>query len=504
VTQDRVRKLLIVGGGTAGWMTAALLSRMFGRTLAITLVESEEIGTIGVGEATIPPILTFNDALKIDEADFLRATQGTIKLGIQFNDWGRLGDSYMHAFGGVGHHHGLSPFVHYFLRARAAGRTDRLWDFSLNERAAMAGKFGKLAGIEGTPLPGLNYAYHFDAGLYARYLRVMAERAGVVRREGKVAGVRLRGDDGFVEAIDMADGESIEADLYVDCTGMRSLLLGEALKTEFLDWGHWLPCDRAVAVQSENVAPPRPYTQSFAHKAGWQWRIPLQHRTGNGHVFSSRYLSEDEASQTLLDNLEGPALGDPRVIKFRTGRRARFWDRNVVAIGLSSGFLEPLESTSIHLIQQAVVKLATLFPDAQFDPAYAAEYNRQMVDEFDGIRDFIILHYHANQRDDAAMWRDCAAMAVPDSLTRRIELFRQSGRIFREQNELFHEVGWMQVMIGQNIWPHRYDHMADALAEGELMEFLDNLKIIMGGAVSRLPDHAAYLTLIGCNAKGAA
>ena len=504
MTQDRLRKLLIVGGGTAGWMAAALLSRMFGRTLAITLVESEEIGTIGVGEATIPPILTFNDALKIDEADFLRATQGTIKLGIQFNDWGRLGDSYMHAFGGIGHHHGLSPFVHYFLRARAAGRPDRLWDFSLNERAALAGKFGKRPGIEGTPLPGLNYAYHFDAGLYARYLRTMAERAGVVRCEGKVASVRLRGGDGFVEAVEMEGGEAIEADLFVDCTGMRSLLIGDALEVGYIDWGHWLPCDRAVAVQSENVAPPRPYTQSFAHQAGWQWRIPLQHRTGNGHVFSSQYLGDDEATQTLLDNLEGPAVTDPRVIKFRTGRREKFWDRNVVAIGLSSGFLEPLESTSIHLIQSAVVKLATLFPDARFDPTYAAEYNRQMIDEFEGIRDFIILHYHANQRDDAPMWRDCTAMAVPDSLTRRIQLFRQSGRIFREQNELFHEVGWMQVMIGQNIWPHRYDHMADALAEGELNEFLDNLKIIMDGAVSRLPDHAAYLTSIGCNVKGAA
>jgi tryptophan halogenase len=493
VTEGRIGKLVIVGGGTAGWMTAALLSKTFKGTLAITLVESDAIATIGVGEATIPPILVFNEALKLDENDFLRRTQGTIKLGIEFQDWGRIGDRYMHAFGGIGHHHGLSPFVHYFLRSKARGNADRLWDYSINERAARAGKFDRLARIEGTPLPGLNYAYHFDAGLYAKYLRGIAEQQGVNRREGKVVDFRLRGSDGFVEGLVMEDGGMIEGDIFVDCSGFRALLIDGAMGVPYIDWSGWLPCDRAVAVQSENAGEPRPYTQSIAHQAGWQWRIPLQHRTGNGHVFSSRYIDDEQATATLMANLEGRPITDPRVIRFTTGRRETFWKKNVVAIGLSSGFLEPLESTSIHLIQSAAVKLATLFPDGSFNPAYVDEYNRQLTAEYDGIRDFIILHYHANERSDSAMWRDCREMSVPDSLARRIALFRETARIFREQNELFHEVGWLQVMMGQNIEPRRYDHMADALPEPELNEFLANLKIIMAGAVSRLPSHAEFL-----------
>lgn len=485
--------MVIVGGGTAGWMTAALLAKTFGDTLSITLVESDAIGTVGVGEATIPPIQIYNQALGFDENDFICRTQGTIKLGIEFHDWGRAGERYMHAFGGIGHHHGLSPFVHYFLRARAAGSRDSLWDYSLNARAARAGKFGRLDRIEGTPLTGLNYAFHFDAGLYAKYLRAYAERAGVVRREGEIVAVSLREADGFIDSVTMDDGVKIGGELFVDCSGFRGLLIGEALKTRYIDWTHWLPCDRAIAVQSENVGEPRPYTQSIAHRAGWQWRIPLQHRTGNGHVFSSSHLSEDEATATLLANLEGRAITDPRVIRFTTGRRETFWAGNCVAIGLSSGFLEPLESTSIHLIQSAVVKLATLFPDRSFNPAYAEEYNRQVTGEFEGIRDFIIMHYHLNQRSDAGFWQSCREMTVPDSLARRINLFRETGRIFREQNELFHEVGWLQVMMGQNLSPARYDQMADALQAAELREFMANLKTIMKGVVSRLPSHADFI-----------
>lgn len=473
-------------------MAAALLSKMFGRTLAITLVESEEIGTVGVGEATIPPILTFNDALKLEESEFLRRTNGTIKLGIEFQNWGRQDDCYMHAFGSVGHHHGLSPFVHYFLRAKAKGSTDRLGDYSLNERAARAGKFGHLPRIEGTPLTGLNYAFHFDASLYAALLREVSEKQGVTRREGRIADVRLRGSDGHVEALIMQDGSSEEGEFFIDCTGFRSLLLGHALEVPFVDWSHWLPCDRALAVQSEKVAEPKPYTQSIAHSAGWQWRIPLQHRTGNGHVFASSQIGEDEATATLLATLEGRALAEPRLIQFRTGRRETFWKKNVVAVGLASGFLEPLESTSIHLIQSAVVKLAALFPDLSFEPAFSDEYNRQVIAEFEGIRDFIILHYHANERSEP-MWRHCREMTIPDSLARRIHLFRETGRIFREQNELFHEVGWLQVMMGQNIEPKRYDHMADALEEKALDAFLSDLKTIMAGAVSRLPSHSQFL-----------
>lgn len=493
LTSNHIRKLVIVGGGTAGWMTAALMAKVFRDTLSITLIESEAIGTVGVGEATIPPIQTFNQALGLDENDFIRKTQGTIKLGIEFQNWGRLDDRYMHAFGGIGHHHGLSPFVHYFLRAKAAGSPDSLWDYSLNERASRAGKFGRLDSIEGTPLAGLNYAFHFDASLYAKYLRAYAEKGGVVRREGKIIDVTLRGEDGFIESVTMEDGAKVAGDLFIDCSGFRGLLIGEALKTRYIDWTHWLPCDRAIAVQSENVGDPRPYTQSIAHQAGWQWRIPLQHRTGNGHVFSSAHISEDEATAILLANLEGQRIIEPRVIRFTTGRREKMWHKNCVAVGLASGFLEPLESTSIHLIQSSIVKLATLFSDKSFDPAYIDEYNRQVIDEFEGIRDFIILHYHANQRTDSTFWQECREMSVPESLSRRINLFRETGRIFREQNELFHEVGWMQVMMGQNIIPERYDHMADALPEADLSDFLANLKTIMKGAVSRLPSHAQYI-----------
>ena len=493
MTGNRVRNVVIVGGGTAGWMTAALLAKAFRETLSITLIESDSIGTVGVGEATIPPIQIYNQALGFDENDVIRQTQGTIKLGIEFQNWGRRGDRYMHAFGSIGHHHGLSPFVHYFLRAKAAGATDSLWDYSLNERAARAGKFDRIERVEGTPLPGLNHAFHFDASLYARYLRANAERAGVVRREGRIVDVALRGESGFIDSVTLEGGAQVSGDLFVDCSGFRALLIGETLKTRYIDWTRWLPCDRAVAVQTENAGEPRPYTQSIAHQAGWQWRIPLQHRTGNGHVYSSSHLSDDEASAILLDNLEGKPITDPRVIRFTTGRRERFWVGNCVAIGLSSGFLEPLESTSIHLIQSGVVKLATLFPDRDFDPAYADEYNRQILAEFDGIRDFIIMHYHLNQRDDSSFWRSCAEAEVPESLSRRIELFRKSGRIFREQNELFHEVGWMQVMMGQNVVPERYDHMADAMPKAQLDEFLANLKTIMKGVVGRLPSHSDFL-----------
>lgn len=491
--EGRIRNLVIVGGGTAGWMAAALFSRMFGATLRITLVESDAIATVGVGEATIPPIQIFNDALKFDENDFIRRTQGTIKLGIEFHNWGKPGDRYMHAFGSIGHPHGLSPFLHYYLRARQAGEDGSLWDYSLNDLAARAGRFTRMDRIERSPLPGLNYAFHFDAGLYAKFLRDYAERNGVVRREGKIIDVDLHGESGFIDRLRLESGDEIEGELFVDCSGFRALLIGDAMGTDYVDWSHWLPCDCAIAVQSENVGPPRPYTQSIAHDAGWQWRIPLQHRTGNGHVFSSSTISEDEATAVLLANIEGPRITEPRTIRFTTGRREQFWVKNCVAIGLSSGFLEPLESTSIHLIQSAAVKLATLLPDAGYDPSYIAEYNRQVITEFEGIRDFIILHYHANQRADSPFWSACRDMPVPESLARRIDLFRRTGRVFREQNELFHEVGWMQVLMGQNIIPERYDHMADALPEADLRQFLADLRMLMNDAVATMPTHNDWL-----------
>jgi tryptophan halogenase len=489
----RNRNLVIVGGGTAGWMTAALFSKMFGPTLKITLVESDAIATVGVGEATIPPIQIFNDALKFDENDFIRRTQGTIKLGIEFQDWGKQGDRYMHAFGSIGHPHGLSPFLHYYLRARRSGVGGALWDYSLNDIAARAGRFTRLDRIEGTPLPGLNYAFHFDAGLYARFLREYAERNGVVRQEGKVVDVDLDGENGFIAELVLESGARIAGDVFVDCSGFRALLIGEKLGTGFVDWSHWLPCDRAITVQSENVGAPRPYTQSIAHLAGWQWRIPLQHRTGNGHVFCSAQMTEDEAAAILLGNLEGARKTEPRTIRFKVGRREQFWVKNCIAIGLSSGFLEPLESTSIHLIQSAAVKLANLFPNADFDPAPIAEYNRQVITEFEGIRDFIIMHYHVNQRSDSPFWIACREMTVPETLSRRIDLFRRTGRLFRENNELFHEVGWMQVLMGQNVVPESYDLMADALPESDLHQFLADLGALMNAAVAKMPTHADWL-----------
>ena len=493
MSDRRVQKVVIVGGGTAGWMTAALFSKMFGATLNITLVESDAIATVGVGEATIPPIQIFNEALKFDENDFIRRTQGTIKLGIEFQDWGKLGDRYMHAFGSIGHPHGLSPFLHYFLRARRTGVGGSLWDYSLNAIAAEAGKFTRMDRIEGTPLSGLNYAFHFDASLYARYLRDYAERNGVTRQEGKIVEVNLNSETGFIETVVLESGQRIAGELFIDCSGFRALLIGETLESRYVDWSRWLPSDRAIAVQSENVGPPRPYTQSFAHSAGWRWRIPLQHRSGNGHVFCSAHISDDEATSILLEKLEGPRITEPRTIRFKAGRREQFWVKNCVAIGLSSGFLEPLESTSIHLIQSAAVKLANLFPNANFDPAYIAEYNRQVITEIEGIRDFIILHYHANQRADSPFWIACREMDVPETLSRRVELFRRTGRIFREQNELFHEVGWMQLLMGQNIVPESYDHMADALPEQELEQFLADLRALMNGALDRMPTHADWL-----------
>lgn len=493
MTVERNRHLVIVGGGTAGWMTAALFSRMFGKTLRITLIESDAIAAIGVGEATIPPIQIFNEALKFDENDFIRSTQGTIKLGVEFQGWGKEGDRYMHAFGSIGHPHGLSPFLQYYLRARAEGYGGSLWDYSLNYLAARAGKFAPLTHIERTPLPGLNYAFHFDASLYARYLRNYAEKNGVERVEGKIVDVALNGENGFIETLTLESGRTIGGDVFIDCSGFRALLIGDAMGVDYVDWSHWLPCDRAIAVQTENVGEPRPYTQSIAHMAGWQWRIPLQHRTGNGHVFCSAAMSEDEATAILLGNLEGPTINDPRTIRFKTGRRAQFWVKNCVAIGLSSGFLEPIESTSIHLIQSAAVKFANLFPNADFDPAGIAEYNAQVISEFEGIRDFIIAHYHLNQRSDSSFWAGCRDMTIPETLSHRIDLYRRTGRLFREQNELFHEVGWMQLLIGQNIMPEAYDHMAEALPSAELKQYLADIHTLMNGAVARMPSHADWL-----------
>ena len=492
MTDSRIRDVVIVGGGTAGWMAAAALAATMGDQLRIRLIESDAIGTVGVGEATIPAIRLFNALVGIDENQFIRATQGTFKLGIQFQNWGRIGESYMHAFGAIGQSLDLIPFWQYWLRARHDGLAETLGHYSLNETAALDGKFARMPRIPNTDMDGIAYAFHFDAGLYARFLRSVAVGNGVMRTEGRITSVNLRPEDGFVQSVTLESGEVVTGELFIDCSGFRGLLIEEALQTGYEDWTHWLPCDRAIAVPSQNVGPARPYTQSIAHRAGWQWRIPLQHRTGNGHVFCSDFISEDEAAAILLANLEGEPLAEPRMLPFKTGMRRKGWNRNVVALGLSSGFMEPLESTSIHLIQEGIAKLIAHFPDRSFAPANIDSYNRRIAFDYERIRDFIVLHYHANQRDEP-FWQRCREMSIPDTLRDKIDLFRSAGRIFREQEELFIEVGWLQVLIGQNVVPKAWHPLADTLTREELAGFAGDIRTIVSATASRLPSHEEFI-----------
>ncbi|HEY0621818.1 tryptophan halogenase family protein [Sphingomonas sp.] len=486
------RSIVIAGGGTAGWMTAAALARFCGRGWAITLAESDEIGTVGVGEATIPMIRLFNQALGIDEAEFLRETQGTWKLAIEFDGWGAPGERYMHAFGQVGRGLGLLPFHHYWLRARAAGRARPLGDYVLNDVAAKANRFAHVERAAGSALPPMPSAFHFDAGLYAAYLRRYAEARGVSRIEGRIEGIERGGESGDIAALVLADGVRVAGDLFVDCSGFRGLLIEGALETGFEDWGHWLPCDRALAVPCERVEPLIPYTRATARSAGWQWRIPLQHRTGNGYVFSSVHIGEDEAASVLLANLDGAPQADPRLLKFRAGKRRKAWNRNVVAIGLASGFLEPLESTSIHLIQSGITRLLDFLPNGPVAAADRDAYNRLTDFEIERIRDFVILHYFANRRDDP-FWEAQRHMALPESLNFRLDMFRSSGRIIREADELFDVPGWIQVLAGQGIVPDRWHPLADELGADQLDQFLATVADAYARDAARMPGHADYL-----------
>ncbi|OGT56515.1 MAG: tryptophan halogenase [Gammaproteobacteria bacterium RIFCSPHIGHO2_12_FULL_63_22] len=491
---ERVKRVLIVGGGTAGWMTAAFLSQALGKGVRIELVESDEISTVGVGEATIPPINNFNTALGIDEDEFIKQTQATFKLGIQFKNWGALGDSYIHGFGTMGHVTGVVDFHHYWLKMFQAGKVDRIEDYSINLLACEKNKF--MRGTDkypNSPLKDIGHAFHFDAGLYARYLRVYAEQHGVARTEGKIVGVQQHPESGFVTSVTMENGNVIEADLFVDCSGFRGLLIEQTLKTGYDDWSHWLPVNRALAVPCESVAPLTPYTRSTARSAGWQWRIPLQNRIGNGHVYCSDYISDDEAASVLMANLDGKALAEPRPLRFVTGKRKKFWDKNVVAIGLSSGFMEPLESTSIHLIQKGVSRLVSFFPDKGFEQPDIDEFNRQSTQEFEQIRDFIILHYTATERDDTPFWNYCRTMPIPDTLQQKIDLFKSNGRLFRINNELFTEISWFQVMFGQRIRPQGYHPLVDAKPEDLIERMVADVKRVMHGVVDHMPTHEAFI-----------
>ena len=496
-----IRQVVIVGGGTAGWMCAAALARFLGEAVTIRLIESEEIGTVGVGEATIPQIRLFNQGLGIDEDEFVRETQGSFKLGIAFEGWTRPGERYIHAFGAIGRSLGLIPFHHYWLRHAAEGGSAGLWDFS---PSAVAAKRNLFARPEERPdlLPsGVAYAFHFDASLYAAYLRRYAEARGVRRIEGKAIDVTLDGQSGHVEAVTMAGGECVDGDLFIDCSGFRGLLIEQALETGYEDWTRWLPCDRALAVPCASTSPLTPYTSATAREAGWQWRIPLQHRTGNGYVYSSAHVSDDEAAARLLSRLDGQKLADPRSLRFTTGKRRKAWNRNCVALGLAAGFMEPLESTSIHLVQSGIARLLQLWPGRGIAEADRAEFNRQTDFEWERIRDFLIFHYHANGRDEP-LWRDCRDMALPESLSRRIDLFRANGRIFREHEELFTEVGWLQVMIGQGVAPQGYHPLADRPGGEQLEQFLALARSHAEHVAARMPRHEDYIARCCAAAAG--
>jgi tryptophan halogenase len=489
-----IENILIVGGGSAGWMTAAALSDAFGQTCKITVVESEVIGTVGVGEATIPPIRFFNHRLGIDEATFIRETSGSYKLGIQFVDWTRLGHSYFHPFGKHGAEFDQVPFYHYWMRERLAGRVDgSIDDFSMAWAMAKAGKFTHPAQDRRLIQSTFDYAYHFDAGLYAQFLRRYAEERGVTRIEGRVTNVTLNSERGVIESVTLEDGRSIEAEFFVDCSGFRGLLIEDALKAGYENWQHWLPCDRAVAAPSAKTGDMTPYTRSTAKAAGWQWRIPLQHRTGNGYVHCSSFVDEDEATQTLVSSLESAPVADPRVLRFVTGRRKSFWKKNCVAIGLSAGFMEPLESTSLHLIQYGILRLVALFPDREMSPLLAEEYNSQTAAEYERIRDFLILHYKATERDDSDLWRYCANMEIPDGLQYKIDHFRNYGLLVAREGELFNNPSWIAVYLGQNVVPKRAPALAVMRSAAPVADRLKEISAAMDEAVAVMPSHEAFV-----------
>ena len=494
--QNRISSITIVGGGSAGWMAAAAVATYLGKGATVRLIESEEIGIVGVGEASVPHIKLFNGQwLGIDEAEFVKRTQGTIKLGIQFNDWSRIGDSYIHGFGAIGRSIGPLPFHQFWLKLFQSGRAGAIGEYSAQTVMAPQGKFapGDRNAPANSPLADIAYAYHFDATLYARFLRELAESRGVQRIEGKIVGVNQRAGDGFVESVTMENGQLVGGELFIDCSGFRGLLIEQTLKTGYEDWSHWLPCDRALAVPSQSVDPITPYTRSTARAAGWQWRIPLQSRVGNGYVYASRYLSDDEAAATLLANLDGKALAEPRPLRFTTGMRRKFWNKNVVALGLASGFLEPLESTSIYLAQSGITRLLSLFPTRDFNPLLVARYNRESVFEYERVRDFLILHYHATERDDTPFWNDCRTMSIPDSLREAIDLFRSDGRYFRNGEDFFALPSWVQVMLGQRIMPQSYHPMVDEMPEHKLVEHVEGMRTLLAQAVASMPTHQEWI-----------
>jgi tryptophan 7-halogenase len=485
---------IIVGGGSAGWMTAACLAQTLNGSHKVTLVESEEIGTVGVGEATIPPLQFYNKVLGIDEPTFVRATQATFKLGIEFRDWGHAGHRYFHQFGEIGTNIGGVSFHQFWLRLIHHGHPHALSEYSPAAIAAREGRFLPPYSGMAKEIPQLAYAYHFDAGLYARFLRTYAEQRGVVRVEGRIIHVERDGESGLIQALLLQHGERVAGDFFLDCSGFQGLLIEKTLQTGYEDWSHWLPCDRAMAVPCDrNQNDFVPFTRSTAHRAGWQWRIPLQHRTGNGHVYCSSFVSDDEAAEVLLANLNGTPGAAPRALRFRTGRRKKFWNANCVAIGLAAGFLEPLESTSLHLVQSAVFRFLSLLP--QSSTAHVSmedEFNRLSILEWEQVRDFILLHYVANTREEP-FWRQCREVRMPDTLAHRIELFRERGKVARHDGQLFSDSSWIAVMLGQGVTPRSWDPLADVMPLAQLQKHADALRTRLNQGIARMPSHIDFI-----------
>jgi tryptophan halogenase len=491
-----ISKIVIVGGGTSGWMCAAALARMIDHAgVSVTLIESDEIGTVGVGEATIPSIRAFNRLLGLDENDFVRSTQGTFKLGIEFVDWYRQGNRYIHPFGSYGRDLDAIRFHQLWLKLKRLGDGGLadLSEFNLCTMAATWNRFTRPRGGPESVLSSLRYAFHFDAGLYARYLRRYAEARGVRRIEGKIVDVHLRAEDGFITSVHLQGGGAVAGELFLDCSGFRSLLIGQTFKVGFQDWSHWLPCNRAIAVPCERTAPLLPYTRSTADTAGWRWRIPLQHRTGNGYVYCSDYIDDDAARAGLLAGLDGASQAEPRVLKFTAGCRRKLWEKNCVAIGLAGGFLEPLESTSIHLVQTGIARLLTLFPDRSFSRPEMDAYNGYALQEYSAVRDFLILHYKASQREDTPFWRRCRDMSIPDSLQQKIDLFRSKGRTLPAPDDLFTEHSWIAVMLGQGVEPAGYDPLVDSLPISALRGFVQHVRDVVGSTAHAMPLHSTFI-----------
>jgi tryptophan 7-halogenase len=486
--------IVILGGGTAGWMAAAGLTSLVSPSACrIQLIESDEIGTVGVGEATLPHIKNFNDTIGVDEAEIMRATGATFKLGIEFVDWGAKGERYFHPFGPHGQDYRGVQFHQFYLREAKRRPLPDIREWSMSGAAAELGRFGRPAPDSPMPLPQLGYAFHFDAGLYGQFLRRHSERKGVQRIEGKIVEVALDGATGHVRSVKLAEGQTVDGELFIDCSGFRALLMEEKLGTGYEDWSHWLPCDRAAAVQSALAGPPEPFTRSTARAAGWQWRIPLQHRMGNGLVYSSAHVSREDAEGLLLTNLETEPVAQPRHLSFTAGRRRLAWNANVVSLGLSSGFVEPLESTSIHLVQSGIAKLLALFPDRRFNPVERDEYNRQMQEVFEDVRDFVILHYKATRRDDSEFWNYCRTMDVPDSLATKLDLWRAKGRVFRQGRELFATASWVAVLLGQGIVPEEQEPAANAMDSAFISNAMDQMRLSYRRTAEQMPSHADFI-----------